>query len=160
LAMRVPLIIHARLGTWARQLRPRVVGWPVRVVETRTATDLEAAIAGSACPLLVIDLGSRTRAGLEDLDRALSKAPNALILMLDADAREGVSPLARELGAGHVMSGVITPPAVVSLLARWLPLAQRRAESDGWAGDPEPEPWERNDPLGWDLPTVARPPSL
>jgi hypothetical protein len=56
-----------------------------------------------------------------------------------------VATLARELGATHVLSGPVTPPEVTHLIARWLPLAQRQAESDGWSsapkGTPEPEPW-------------------
>ncbi|HEV3167667.1 MAG TPA: hypothetical protein VGZ22_26920 [Isosphaeraceae bacterium] len=142
--MRLPIITHERLGTWARQLRPRVVSWPVRLVESRSPTDLAVAMGRSACPLVVLDLGDRPRAGLEDLDRALPSAPNALILVLDPTAQPGVAPLAREIGASHVISGVATPPMVVGLLARWLPLALRRAESDGWSpmAEPEPEPWE------------------
>jgi hypothetical protein len=148
---RVPLIIHERLGTWARQLRPRVVGWSVRVVETRSADDLETALGRDPCPLVVIDLGGRTRAVLEELDRAAQQSPNALVLVLDPSAQAGVAPLARELGATHVLSGAVPPPMVVALLARWLPLARRRAEADGWWGesDIEPDPWGR---LEWTHP--------
>jgi CheY-like chemotaxis protein len=135
LAGRTLLIIHERLGNWGRQIRPRAVRWPARVVETRSAADLEAALARAACPILLIDLGDRVRAGLEDLHRAVQAAPNALSLVLDAKARPAVALLARELGATHVLSGVVTPPSVVALLTRWLPLARRRAELDGWAGD-------------------------
>jgi hypothetical protein len=126
------------MGHWARQLRPRVAGWPVRLVETRSATDLAVTLAGSACSLALVDLGDRPVAGLEDLDQALSLAPNALVLVLDPSASAEVAPLARELGAAHVISGVAIPPAVVGLLARWMPLARRRAEVEGWAADPEP----------------------
>ncbi len=148
------LVIHERLGHWARQLRPRLSAWPVRLVETRSAADLEAAVAGRACPVVVIDLARRVRAGLEDLDRATRAAPNALVLVLDPEAHDGVALLARELGATHVIAGVATPPAVAGLLARWLPLAQRRDDRDGWSARPEPEP----EPWCWPSPALRPPP--
>jgi hypothetical protein len=141
----LPLIIHERSGSWARQLRPRLSSWPVRLVESRSSADLEGALAGTACPIVVIDLDGRPRAGLDDLARATRTAPSALVLVLDPGSLEGVALLARELGATHVASGVATPPAVAGLLARWIPLAVRRNEADGWSSackpEPEPEPW-------------------
>jgi hypothetical protein len=150
------VVIHERRGLWARQLRPRLAAWPVRWVETRSAADLDAALVGAVGPIVVIDLARRVRAGLEDLDRAVERAPNALVLVLDPEAREGVAVLARELGATHVVSGVATPPALADLLARWLPLAQRQAEGEGWSDAPppvpEPEPWNWLTPLLGDRP--------
>ena len=120
-------------------------------METRSADDLEAALTGRACPIVLIDLAKRPRAGLEDLDRAARTAPNALILVLDPQAHEGVPLLARELGATHVFSGPVTPPEVVRMITRWLPLALRQTESDGWSiackPEPEPEPWNWLAPL-------------
>ncbi len=144
MAVRLPLVIHERLGNWGRQLRPRVVGWNLRLVETRSPADLTAAVTLSACPLLVLDLADRPRVGLEDLGRAMQVAPNMLALVLDPKAYPGVAPLAREIGATHVLSGMVPPPTVASLLERWLPLARRRAEADGWSvePEPEPEPWD------------------
>ena len=146
------VVSHERIGTWVRHRRPRLLGWPVRWVETRSTADLETALAGMVCPIVLIDLGRRPpRAGLEDLDRAAQAAPNALILVLDPEAYEGVATLARELGATHVLSGPVTPPEVAQLIARWLPLAQRQTESDGWSiarePEPEPEPWNWLAPL-------------
>jgi len=145
------VVIHERRGIWARQLRPRLLAWPIRWVETRSTADLEAALAGMACPVVLLDLARRPRAALEDLDRAAQAAPNALILVLDPQAHEGVATLARELGATHVLSGPVTPPAVAQLIARWLPLAQRQAEGDGWSNalepEPKPEPWNWLAPL-------------
>ena len=145
------LVIHERICHWARLLRPRLVGPALRITETRSAADLEAALASVACPIVVIDLARRPRAGLDELDRALRVAPDALVLVLDPEAHEGVSLLAQELGATHVISGVATPPAVARLLARWLPLARRRTEAAGWSGtapEPiEPEPWNWLTPL-------------
>lgn len=141
---RLPLIVHERLGQWARQVRPRVAGWPVWLVETRSTEDLVQALDRSACPLVLLDLSARPHAGLEDVDRALQVSPNALLLVIDRAARPGLALVARELGATHVLQGVVPPPAVIDLLARWLPLAQRRAEADGWSVSPGPEPaaWE------------------
>jgi hypothetical protein len=138
------LVVHERLGTWGRQLRPRAVHWPVRVVETRSASELELALTGTACPIIVIDLADRLRARLEDLHRAGHVASNALTLVLDPADRPGVAALARELGATHVLSGPAPPPRVVDLLVRWLPLAKRRAGADGWSTvpAPDPEPWD------------------
>ncbi len=146
------LVIHERLGTWARHVRPRLAGGsPVRVVESRSPADLAAAVAGAACPVVLIDLGRRPRAALDDLDRALALAPDALVLVLDPEAHAGAALLARELGATHVLSGPATPPAVAALVGRWLPLARRRAEAAGWSvsppDPPEPEPWNWLTPL-------------
>ncbi len=142
---RLPLVLHERLGYWARHLRPLLLGWPIRWVESRSATDLESALAGAACPIVVLDLARRPRAGLEDLDRAVQAAPKAMVLVVDPESHEGVALLARELGATHVISGVATPPTVAALLERWLPLALRRTEREGWSRaprpEPEPEPW-------------------
>jgi DNA-binding NarL/FixJ family response regulator len=140
-----PLIVHERIGTWARQLRPRVSGWLVRLVETRSASDLVAALTGSACPIGVFDLTGRTRSGLEELDQASQAAPAGLFLILDDTGRPELADLARELGASHVLPSGTPPPTVAALLARWLTLARRRAECDGWAVIPEdPRPdWLR-----------------
>jgi hypothetical protein len=145
---RPTVVIHERLGTWSRQLRPRLASWPIRWAETRSGPELEAAVAGPGRPIVVLDLGNRPRAGLEDLERALLAAPDALALVLDPLAHEGVPSVARELGAALVMTGVITPPSVAGLLERWLRLARRRADADGWSGDPgpEPSPWDRGGP--------------
>ena len=141
------VVIHERISFWARHLRPRLADSSTRVIETRSRNDLESALhAGrGACPILVIDLGRRPGAGLDDLDRALAVAPGTMTLVLDPAAQSAVALLARELGATHVVSGSVTPPAVHQLLTRWLPLARQRADVVGWegaaAGPSEPEPW-------------------
>lgn len=145
------LVIHERNGNWARQVRPRLGETPARVLETRSAVDLEAALSGAACPVVLIDLGRRPRAALDELDLVLRVAPDAMVLVLDPESHDGAALLARELGATHVVSGPATPPAVAALLARWLPLSKRRAESAGWSRSapepPEPEPWNWLTPL-------------
>ena len=149
----VPLIIHERLGNWTRQLRPRLLTWPIRIIESRSAADLEGALAGTACPIVVIDLDRRPRAGLDDLERATRKAPAALVLVLDPGVHDEVALLARELGAAHVFSGVVTPPAVARLLERWILLAQRRTEADGWSSAHKPEP--ESEPWNWLAPYLS-----
>ncbi len=66
---KLPLVIHERLGNWARQLRPRVAGWPVQVVETRSASELVAGLRRSVCSLAVIDLDRWPTRMLADLER-------------------------------------------------------------------------------------------
>lgn len=147
------MVVHERLGTWARQIRARMAGRPIDWRETRSTADLEFAVAGAACPIVVIDLGLRPRAGLDALDRAMRTAPNALVLVLEPQWYEGVAQLARELGASEVISGPTPPPLVVALLTRWIPLARKRAEADGWSRTPEPEPLD--EPWSWLAPYLA-----
>ncbi len=136
------LVIHERLGYWARHLKPRLVGWPIAWAETRSTADLEAALRATACPIVVIDVADRPLAAMEDLDRAMQTAPDALALVLDP-RDYGVAPVALELGASHVMTGGVVPPAVADFLTRWVRLAQTRNEADGWSlpAEAEPEPW-------------------
>jgi hypothetical protein len=147
-----PLVVtHERLGNWARQLRPRLaVAGPIRWIETRSAADLSRALFGTVAPIGVIDLADRPRAMLLDLDLAARAAPEGLFLVLDPLASPGMAALARELGATLVLSGFNPPNRVADLLLRWLPLARRRSENDGWAPtlEPDPEPWDRDDLLG------------
>ncbi len=126
------VIIHERRGAWARQLRPRLAPRPICWRETRSSTDLDAALAGAARPLVVIDLADRPREHLRDLARVRPEAPDALILVLDPAEDHGTAAIARELGATLVLPGVATPPAVAALLARWLDLALGRIEAGGW----------------------------
>jgi hypothetical protein len=53
--------------------------------------------------------------------------------VLDPESHHGAAGLARELGATHVVSGFVPPPEVAALLARWIALAQRHIERDGWS---------------------------
>ncbi len=110
-----------------------------------------------ACPVILIDLAARPLAGIEDLELITKAAPDALVLVLDPGSHDGIAGLARELGATHVIAGPTTPPEVASLLARWLPIADRRSENDGWsraANGREPEPWN------WLNSLLAPPPDL
>lgn len=154
---RVAVILHERLGNWTRQLRPRLSGLPVRWFETRSAADLEEALGrpSLAHPVIVIDLGPRPIAGLHDLDLAAECSSDGLILVLDPQATEGISTVARELGATHVISGPVPPPVVARLLSRWVELAERRLGRAGWFEpddrEAEPEPWN------WLSPYLATP---
>jgi hypothetical protein len=128
------VVTHERRGTWARHLRPRLAGaGPIQWVESRSGDDLERAARGSSAPVVVVDVADRPRAMLEDLDRAVRAAPAGLFLVLDPRGHPGVTPLAFELGATLVLAGVAPPPRVAELLLRWLPLARRRGEAEGWA---------------------------
>ncbi len=139
------LVVHERIGYWGRQLQSRLVNRAVRIVESRSAEDLERVLANMVCSLVVIDLGRKGCGGLDDLGRALRIAPDALVLVIDPASREGIAMLARELGASQVLSGTVTPPEVIDVMTRWISLAQERAKSSGWAGStpepPAPEPW-------------------
>lgn len=139
------LIVHERIGVWARQLRPRVNEWPLRLVETRSSADLDAALEGANGPLVLIDLSRQVVPTLHDLQRVVDIAPDALTLVLDPESQAGVSSVAKEIGATLVLSGPIAPPDVARILGRWLALTQRRAEASGWfASPPRPqqaEPW-------------------
>jgi hypothetical protein len=103
------------------------------------------AVTRSKVPILVMELDERPTRGLSDLHAALDLNPSTLSLVIDPIGHVEVVEISRELGATMVMSGVVVPPEVESLLHRWLPIAGQRAESGGWwpAFEPEPEPWER-----------------
>ncbi len=141
------VILHERLGTWSAQLRPRVQARPVHWIETRSATDLDKALIGLACPVVLIDLRRNVVEGLSDLDRLMRLFPGTRVLVLDPEALDGVAELARELGATHVVSGFVPPPEVACLLDRWITLAELQADRTGWsrpmtADTPlDPEAW-------------------
>jgi len=130
---RVAVILHERLGNWVRQLRPRLHDQPVRWFETRSRADLAGVLTGLACPVVLIDLGRQPAAGLMDLDLVLRRASDARALVLDPESHHEAACLARELGATHVISGFVPPPYVAGLLARWIALAERHIERDGWS---------------------------
>src|SRR5262249_21940178 len=138
-------ILHERLGNWARQLRPRLGDQPLRWFETRSLGDLEAALAGLAYPVVLIDLGRHPAAGLEALGCVDWLAPDARILVLDPESHLPEPGLARQLGATHVVAGFVPPPVIAALLARWIGLARRSLEQAGWSrtgGSPsDAEPW-------------------
>ncbi len=130
---RMVVILHERLGTWSTQLRPRVQGRPVHWIETRSATDLEKALLGRACPVVLIDLKRNVLEGLSDLDRMMRLFPGTRVLVLDPETHDGVAEVARELGATHVISGFVPPPEVAYLIDRWITLAERQTDRAGWS---------------------------
>jgi len=142
---RIALILHERLGNWARQLRPRLYDLPIRWFETRSIADLDPVLTGMASPVVLIDLGSRPSAGLLGVRAILQRASDARVLVLDPEVHQEAAGLARELGATHVIPGFVPPPVVAALLRRWVKLAQWRIEHRGWSRaltpDPESEPW-------------------
>ena len=127
------IVIHERLGTWARQLRPRFGPDSIRWSESRTVDELTRVASEGPCPILVVDLGDRPEPGLRALIAGLAVAPQALSLVLDPNPGPDFAGLARDLGATLVLSGPVVPPRVVSLLHRWIPLAARRSEAAGWS---------------------------
>jgi hypothetical protein len=135
----VPVILHERLGNWARQLRPRFHDLPIRLIETRSWADLDAELIGVACPVVLIDAGTQLASGLLALDLVLSRAPGALVLFDTQEPHCEVTALARELGAAHVLSGFVPAPYVASLVLRWILLARRRIEQNGWSRLSEPD---------------------
>jgi hypothetical protein len=147
----VAVVLHERRGSWARQLRPRLQGWPVRWFETRSAADLAAAIDGLAAPVVLIEMGKDPAGPLSDLIEALDRNSSARVLAIDPEAREGLDALARELGATHVVSGFAAPPEVARLLERWIRLALDEAARAGWSRplpvDPAKHPMEWIDGL-------------
>jgi hypothetical protein len=167
-SMALPLLVtHERLGTWARQLRSRLAApatgiGSIRWVESRTGSDLDRVVRGAAAPVVLIDVADRPRAMLEDLDLAAQAAPSGFFLVLDPKGHPGVAGLARELGATLVLSGFVPPPRVADLLIRWVPIARRRAEADGWAVPhaPDPEPWESRELFDPSLKHSARPAAI
>ncbi|MFO0889405.1 MAG: hypothetical protein U0790_09730 [Isosphaeraceae bacterium] len=140
---RVAVVLHERLGRWSAQVRPRLADRPVRWCETRSSGDLSAVLTGLAAPVILIDLSRQLREGLSDLSLAAAICPDALILVLDPDSQEGVGPLARELGATHVLSGFVPPPEVADLVDRWIRLAGRAQDRGEWS-----RPLAANTPLG------------
>src|SRR5262249_32495477 len=141
---RVLVIVHERIGHWNAQLRARLGHLPIRWIETRSATDLERGLERSARPVLVMDLGDRLRDGLAELARAAERTPQAPTLATDRHERPGVAELARELGATLTLSGHPSPPRVAMLIGRWVSLATRAGDADGWAPrvPPDPNSWE------------------
>src|SRR5271166_6135319 len=91
LLTRMAVILHERLGTWSAQLRPRLQGRPVHWIETRSATDLDKALLGLACPVVLIDLKRNVVKGLSDLDRSMRLFPGTRVLVLDPEAHDGVA---------------------------------------------------------------------
>ncbi len=75
------------------------------------------------------------------------RAPDALSMVLDPEARSERRGLARELGATYVGSGYVPPPFVAELLARWITLARSRIESAGWSRTTLPD--TAADPWSW-----------
>ncbi len=143
--MRVPVILHERLGTWIRQLRPRLYDRPVRWFESRASSDLEALLSGLALPLVLIDLGRDAAAGLRDIGLVSLRVPDARILAIDAGGRPDVAAAAREIGATHVFSGFVPPPVVAELMSHWITAARMGIERAGWSRttfpDTETDPW-------------------
>jgi hypothetical protein len=128
-----PIILHERLGYWAGQLRARLHDRSVRWYETRSIEDLDRALMGLACPLILIDLAKLPVEGLIALDTIVARVPAGLSLILNPLDFIEVQETARDLGATHVISGYVPPPVVASILDRWITLAEQRIQLAGWS---------------------------
>jgi len=144
---RVGLVVHERLGRWARQLRSRLSGPAVRLKETRSWTDLEEAITGLIAPVVLIDLKDLGDEGLVHLARLSEQSSDARVLVLGPSGDEDRKQLARELGATHVLAGASAPEETAQLLGAWVKLAAWEAEHGGWQRRLEPDP--RLEPWAW-----------
>ena len=140
------VVISERRSAWASQLRARLQDRPVIWRETRGTNDLLASVEGWPCPIVVIDLGTQPREGLERLVQLSVLAPSALVLVLDRHRLPDVHDLALSLGATQVWSGFAPPPSVADLIGRWLTLARHRTALAGRAALPKPEP-DPSDPM-------------
>jgi hypothetical protein len=126
------LITHERLARWARQLRARLAGLPIELVETRSRADLLHALARHPAPLLLLDLEHRPIEALDDLEAAMAAVPEVRALVLDPGRLPEVPGLCREVGAVEVLSGPVPPPVIAGRLARLLALSRERFGQDGW----------------------------
>ena len=126
-------VLHERSGRWARQLRGRLQHASVRWVESRSRADLLAAIAASHSSIVLIEAGSDPVPTLQDLGAAALSGSAPLVLYLDPENRPDVLQAARELGATLAESGRRPPPEIAGLIARWIGLAGRRIEREGWS---------------------------
>ena len=129
---RITLIIHERLGNWARQLRPRMISPTLKVRETRSAADLALAVQQDRFALVVVDLRSGPAEMLADLNQNREQLADTLTLVLDPDQNPAAATLAQELGVTLVRSGFVSPPDIVRLLEQWALLAQQRINASGW----------------------------
>ncbi len=138
------MVLHERSGGWARQLRARLDHVPVRWFETRATAELLAAVSACTSPVVLIEAGAEPIPALHDLARVVARGAEPRVLFLDPASRPDVLGAARDLGATLAESGRITPPEVAALLARWIALAGRAVEREGWTrplpADPVREP--------------------
>ena len=109
-------------------------GAAVHWIETRSATDLDKALLGLACPVVLIDLRRNVVQGLSDLDRLTRFFPGARVLVLDPEAHDGAVELARESGATPRDRRVCTASQVACLIDRWIALAGLQTDRAGCRG--------------------------
>ena len=133
----IMLVIHERRGYWAKQLRPRVHSIPLKVRETRSAPDLEAALQSFNPAILVLDLAESPDEMLIALQKCHRLLENVLVLVLNPHQILGTAGLASELGVTLVYSGFVSPPTVTQLLEHWARLSTIRG-SLGWFHVSEP----------------------
>lgn len=142
--MGVKLILHERIGRWARQFRPRADAWGVRLIESRSLSDLESALGLSSAPIVIVDFRDRAQPPFDAIVLTRMIASNSLILAVIPGAEPHLGMDAVEAGA--TISRHTTSPLLdtLNLIERWVKLAKSRSETGGWSPDrsPTPEPWE------------------
>ena len=148
LLTRVAVILHERLGNWVRQLRPRLHDQPIRWFETRSRADLDRRPDRPGVPRGADRSGSASGGRLEG---PRSGAPPGSG-RAGPRARSRVAPTRWPAWpaswAPLTWSRASCPrPVVAALLARWIALAQRHIERDGWSRTSFPE--SETEPWGW-----------
>jgi len=102
-------------------------------------------LTGLALPVVLIDLGRDSVAGLKDISMVSLRVPDARILVIDAGGQAEVAVTAREMGATHVFSGSVPPPVIAGLMSHWITAARIGIERAGWSRttfpDTETDPW-------------------
>lgn len=141
------VVLHERLGGWARQLRPRLAGSPARWIETRSTAELLVAITGGASPVILIEASQDPEGNLREVALVVERGGSPLVLFIDPLDRSDVMDLGRELGATLTVGGRCTPPEVAELIGRWIGLSARANAREGWSRPRPADPLR--DPSAW-----------
>lgn len=147
------VVLHERSGAWARQLRARLDDVPARWFETRSTADLLAATRACTSPVVLIEAAPDPAPALRDLAVLAASASSPFVLFVDPRGRPEVLGAARESGATRAVSGRVTPPEVAALAARWISLAGRAVDREGWTRPIPADP--ARDPAAWVEEVVA-----
>ena len=135
-AWKIPCVLHEPTGRWARQLRGRLPNSPVVWRETRTRDELLHALRGTNAAIVILECRRDPLPALQDLTALGGGDAAPLVLFLDPHERRDVLDLANELGAALATSARTPPPEVAALVLRWVDLARRRLEREGWIQPP------------------------
>ncbi|WP_165071705.1 hypothetical protein [Paludisphaera rhizosphaerae] len=143
----VVVVLHERSGVWARQLRARLDGAPVRWAETRSTAGLLEAVIGDATPVVLIEGGPDPEKALREVAQVVERGSSPLIMFIDPFDRLDVMDAARDLGVTRAVSGRVAPPEVAELIGRWIGLSAKAYASEGWSRPRPADP--SRDPSAW-----------